>query len=80
MAKKIKDGLENSKGIKIPTEKKEPKSKDVKVEHLTPKAKNKDSLTDNIKSRSSKAAKEQEVGKSSRVPLNQHLNQPKKKK
>lgn len=81
MAKrKINDSLENSKGIKVPMKKSEPKAKDVSVDQLSPKVKNKDSLTDNIKSRSSKSAKEQEVGKSKRVPLSQDLNLPVKKK
>ncbi len=78
--KKIKDGLENSKGITVPKENKAPKPKAVKVDQLSPKAHNKDSLTENIQSRSGKSAIGSELGKSTRVPLSQNLNLPKKKK
>jgi len=80
MAKrKIKDGLENSSDIKLKKEKKEPKAKAVKVEQLHPKAKNKDSLTENIQSKSGKSAKDLGLGKTKRVPLSQRLNIGKKK-
>jgi len=78
---KIKDSLVNSKDIKVKKEKKDPKPKAVKVEQLHPKADNKDSLTKNIQSRSSKAAKDAELGKSKKVPLSHKLGlNPKKKK
>ena len=80
MAKKIKDSLVNSKDIKVKQEKKDPKPKAVKVDQLHPKAHNKDSLTANIQSRSSKAAKDAELGKSKKIPVSQKLNLPKKKK
>lgn len=81
MAKKTKDDLLNSKDTKLKQEKKQPKPKEVKVEQLHPKAPNKDSLTDNIKSKSSNSAKDLGLGKISRVPLSQKLNvNPKKKK
>lgn len=79
MAKKIKDSLVNSSDIKLKKEKKEPKPKAAKVEQLNPKAHNKDSLTENIQSRSSKGVKDIGLGKSKRVPLSQRLNISKKK-
>jgi hypothetical protein len=82
MAKrKAKDNLMESKDIKLKQEKKEPKPKAVKVDQLHPKVSNKDSLTDNIQSRSSKVAKDAELGKSKKVPLSHKLGlNPKKKK
>lgn len=80
MAKKIKDSLVNSSDIKLKKEKKEPKPKQASVEQLHPKAHNKDSLTENIQSKSSKSVKDLGLGKSSRVPLSQRLNIGKKKK
>lgn len=81
MAKKIKDGLENSSDIKLPKKKSPAKPKAAKVEQLHPKVDNKDSVTENIKSRSSKSVKDAGLGKITRVPLSQNLNQkPKKKK
>jgi len=81
MAKKVKDSLVNSKDIKMKQEKKDPKPKAVKVEQLHPEAPNKDSLTQNIQARSSKAAKDMGLGKSKRVPLSHKLGlSPKKKK
>lgn len=79
--KKIMDGLENSSGIKVPKKKVPTKPKAVKVDQLHPKVDNHDSLTQNILERSSKAVKESELGKITRVPLNSHLDpMPKKKK
>jgi hypothetical protein len=80
MAKKIKDSLVNSSDIKMKQEKKEPKAKAVKVDQLHPKVKNKDSVTENIQSRSSKSAKDLGLGKSKKVPVSQKLNIPMKKK
>jgi hypothetical protein len=81
MAKKIKESLVNSKDIKVKKEKKDPKPKAVKVDQLHPKAPNKDSLTENIQSRSSKAAKDAELGKSKKIPLSHNIGlNPKKKK
>lgn len=80
MAKKIKDSLINSADIKIKQEKKEPKAKAVKVDQLHPKVHNKDSLTENIQSRSSKSAKDIGLGKSRKVEISQKLNIPMKKK
>lgn len=80
MARKIKDSLVNSSDIKLKKEKKQPEPKAVKVEQLHPKAKNKDSLTENIESKSSKAAKDLGLGKITRMPLNHHLNEDPKKK
>lgn len=77
--KKIVKGLTESSDIKLKQVKKKPKPKAAKVEDLSPKASNKDSLTDNIKSRSSKAIKSGELGKITRVPLSQKLNIKKKK-
>lgn len=74
MAKKIKDSLVNSSDIKLKKEKKEPKPKAAKVDQLHPKADNKDSLTQNIQSRSSKSVKDLGLGKSKRIPLDQRLN------
>ena len=80
MAKSIKDGLENSKGITVPKKKSEPQPKEASVEQLHPKAKNKDSLTENIQSRSSKSVKDIGLGKTSRVPVSPNLNRDPKKK
>ena len=81
MAKKTKDSLTESKDIKIKQEKKQPKPKEsVKVEQLHPKVNNKDSVTKNIQSKSSKSVKDLGLGKISRVPLSQKLNVSKKKK
>lgn len=77
--KKIKESLVESKDIKLKQEKKEPKPKKAAVEQLHPKVHNKDSLTQNIQSRSSTSAKSSEVGKSKKIPLSQKLNLPKKK-
>ena len=79
MAKKIKDSLVNSSDIKLKKEKKEPKPKAAKVDQLHPKADNKDSLTQNIQSRSSKSVKDLGLGKSKRIPLDQRLNIKSKK-
>lgn len=79
MAKKNKDNLIDSSDIKLKKEKKEPKPKAAKVEQLHPKVHNKDSLTENIQSRSSKSVKDLGLGKSKRIPLSQRLNiKPKK--
>lgn len=79
MAKKIKNSLVNSSDIKLKKEKKEPKPKAAKVDQLHPKAHNKDSLTENIQSRSSKSVKDLGLGKSRRIPLDKRLNiKPKK--
>ena len=60
---------------------KPPKAKQVKIEHLHPKAKNKSSVTDNIKSISAKAVEDSGLGKVQRVALNQKLSiTPKRKK
>ena len=77
--KKVMDGLENSPGIKMKTEKKQPKPKQAKVSQLHPKAKNKDSVTENIQSKSSKSIKDNMPGKTSRVPLSPNLKSTKKK-
>lgn len=77
--KKITDGLEKSKDTKLKQAKKKPTAKKVKVDHLHPKAKNKDSVTDNIKSKS-KASKVGGLGKIQRVPLSQSRNDKPKKK
>lgn len=74
MAKKIKDSLVNSSDIKLKKEKKEPKPKSAKVDQLHPKVDNKDSLTQNIQSRSSKSVRDLGLGKSKRIPLDQRLN------
>ena len=76
--KKVKDGLQNSKGITLKEDKTAAKPEKVKVAQLNPKARNKDSLTENIQSRSSKSVKDADLGKSKRVPLSQSLK-PKKK-
>lgn len=70
--KKITKSLTNSSDKKLKTTKKVPKKK-AKVADLHPKAKNKDSLTDNIKSKSGKAIKGASLGKTERVPLNHKL-------
>lgn len=80
MSKKIKDGLEDSSDIKLKQKKSPAKPKQVKVEQLSPKARNKDSLTENIQSRSSKSVKDIGLGKITKVPLSQKLRTPAKKK
>ena len=81
MAKrKIKESLVESKDIKVKQKKVNPKPGQVSVDQLHPKVHNKDSLTENIQSRSSKSVKDSDLGKSKRVPLSQKLNIPKKKK
>lgn len=77
--KKVKDGLQNSKGITLKEDKVTAKpNKEAKVAQLNPKAHNKDSLTENIQSRSSKSVKDTDLGKSKRVPLSQSLKSKKK--
>jgi hypothetical protein len=76
--KKVKDGLQNSKGITLKEDKVSAKPKEAKVAQLNPKAHNKDSLTENIQSRSSKSVKDTDLGKSKRVPLSQSLKSKKK--
>lgn len=76
--KKVKDGLQNSKGITLKEDKSAAKPKEAKVAQLNPKARNKDSLTENIQSRSSKSVKDANLGKSTRVPLSQSLKSKKK--
>jgi hypothetical protein len=81
MAKKVKDSLVNSSDIKLKQDKKSAKPKAAKVDQLHPKADNKSSLTENIKSKSSKSVGDAELGKISKVPMCQHLDiVPKKKK
>lgn len=75
--KKISTSLTNSKEKRLPAKKK-PSVKSGKVDHLSPLAKNKSSLTENIRSRSG-AVKDSNLGKIQRVPLNKDLNIPKKK-
>ena len=76
--KKISTSLTNSKDTKLKTTKKV-KKKAASVKDLNPKAKNKDSLTSNIKSRSAKNIKDSSLGKTRRVPLSQKRNDKKKK-
>lgn len=71
--KKVKDSLVNSKQITVKETKSDAKPKEAKVAQLNPKAHNKDSLTENIQSRSSKSVKDTNLGKSKRVPLSQSL-------
>jgi len=53
---------------------KPPKAKQAKVDHLHPKAKNKSSVTDNIKSISAKSVEDSGLGKIQRVALSQKLS------
>lgn len=81
MSKKIKKGLTESKDIKLKKVSKKPLPKEAGVKDQSPKAKNKDSLTDNIKSKSSKSIAGGSLGKITKVPLSQKQKiQPKKKK
>lgn len=82
MAKKakVKDGLVNSSDIKLKTKKVKPEPGKVGVDQLSPKVHNKDSLTENIQSRSSKSVEKQPLGKITKVPLSQKLRTPAKKK
>lgn len=80
-SKKITDSLVKSSDIKLKQVKKKASAKKGKVDQLHPKVKNKDSVTENIQSRSAKKIGDKGVGKIQRVALSQKLNlSPKKKK
>ena len=76
--KKIKDGLLNNKEAKIKVKKDPAAPKQASVDQLMPKVHNKDSLTENIQSRSSKSVRDIGLGKSQRVPLDSSLKIKKK--
>jgi len=79
--KKITDSLTNSSDIKLKQVNKKPGAKSAKVDQLNPKAKNKDTLTSNIQSRSAKKIGDKGLGKIQRVPVSQkRSDSPKKKK
>lgn len=81
MAKKKIEGLQESKDIKLKQVKKSSDPKKANVAQLSPKAKNKDSLTENIKARSAKSVEGGSLGKTYKVPLSlKSSNQKPKKK
>jgi hypothetical protein len=85
MAKKVrstKDKVTKSSDTKLKSKtQKPPKAKKAVVTDLHPKAKNKDSVTDNIKSISGKSVKDGGLGKIQRVALSHKLSvTPKRKK
>lgn len=86
MAKKVKstkDKLTKNKNAakNKQTTQKPPKAKKAVVKDLHPKVSNKDSLTDNIKSKSAKSVKDSGLGKIQRVALSHKLSvTPKRKK
>lgn len=79
MAKKVKstkDKLTNNKNAAKTGSKtqKPPKAKKASVKQLHPKVKNKDSMTDNIASKSGKSIKDSGLGKIQRVALSPKLS------
>lgn len=73
--KSTKDRLTESTDIKLKSRKqKPPKAKPASVKDLHPKASNKDSLTDNLKSMSGKSVKDAGLGKIQRVALSHKLS------
>tara|TARA_R100001086_G_scaffold242322_1_gene169932 strand:+ start:3736 stop:3996 length:261 start_codon:yes stop_codon:yes gene_type:complete len=86
MAKKVrstKDKLTKNKNAAKNKQKMEkpPKAKKASVMQQYPKAKNKDSLTPNIQSKSGKSVKDSGLGKIQRVAMSHKLNlSPKRKK
>lgn len=81
MAKSTKDKLTKNKNTMKSKTQKPPKAKQAKVQDLHPKAKNKDSLTENVKSLSAQVVEDSGLGKIQRVALSQKLSvSPKGKK
>jgi len=86
MAKKVKSTKDkltkNKNAVKNKqTTQKPPKAKKASVKQLHPKAKNKDSLTDNIQSKSGKSIKDSGLGKIQRVAMSHKLSvDPSRKK
>lgn len=77
MAKKVKstkDKLTKNKNTMKSKTQKPPKAKKAEVKDLHPKAKNKDSLTENVKSISAQSVEDSGLGKIQRVALSPKLS------